>query len=121
MTAAAATIPGRKRGAGSNADALLGMLLVAPIVLVMAALVFFPLADTFWDSLHRVNPMQPGTPFIGLANYTNMLTDNEANRWHDLKLSVAKRANLTRHRASSDARLLQMTLVAMRERHQAVA
>ena len=89
MTAAAATIPGRKRGAGSNADALLGMLLVAPIVLVMAALVFFPLADTFWDSLHRVNPMQPGTPFIGLANYTNMLTDNEANTsWFNTFLYV---------------------------------
>ena len=90
MTAAAATIPGRKRGAGSNADALLGMLLVAPIVLVMAALVFFPLADTFWDSLHRVNPMQPGTPFIGLANYTNMLSDADLGRsWINTFIYVA--------------------------------
>ena len=75
MTAIAANSVGRKRGAGSNADAVLGMLLVAPIVLTMAGLVFFPLADTMWDSLHRINPMQAGTPFVGLANYTNMLSD----------------------------------------------
>jgi multiple sugar transport system permease protein len=89
VTAVAAIASHRKRGAGSNADAFLGMLLVAPIVVVMAALVFFPLADTFWDSLHRVNPMQPGTPFIGLANYTNMLTDHEANTaWFNTFLYV---------------------------------
>jgi multiple sugar transport system permease protein len=75
VTAIAANSVGRKRGAGSNADAVLGMLLVAPIVLTMAGLVFFPLADTLWDSLHRINPMQAGTPFVGLANYTNMLSD----------------------------------------------
>jgi multiple sugar transport system permease protein len=75
VTAIAANSVGRKRGAGSNADAVLGMLLVAPIVLTMAGLVFFPLADTMWDSLHRINPMQAGTPFVGLANYTNMLSD----------------------------------------------
>ena len=54
---------------------MLGILLVAPIVITMVALVFYPLVQTVWDSLHRVNPMQPGTPFIGLANYTNMLGD----------------------------------------------
>jgi multiple sugar transport system permease protein len=69
----------RSSGAGGNADAALGLLLVTPIVLVMAALVFVPLIDTMWDSLHRVNPMQPGTPFIGLANYANMLTDDDVN------------------------------------------
>lgn len=67
----------RKRGVGGNTDAFLGVLLITPIVLVMAALVFFPLIDTMWDSLHRINPMQPGTPFIGLANYTNMLSDGD--------------------------------------------
>ena len=75
MTAATATNVERKRGAASNGDAVLGLILVAPIVITMAALVFFPLIDTMWDSLHRINPMQPGTPFIGVANYTNMLSD----------------------------------------------
>ena len=75
MTAVTAINMERKRGAASNGDAVLGLIMVAPIVITMAALVFFPLIDTVWDSLHRINPMQPGTPFIGAANYTNMLTD----------------------------------------------
>jgi multiple sugar transport system permease protein len=54
----------------SNADTTLGLLLVSPILITMAALVFYPMARTLWDSLHRVNPMQAGTPFVGLENYT---------------------------------------------------
>ncbi len=77
MTAITAISVDRKRAAGGNADAILGLILVAPIVLVMVALVFLPLLDTVWDSLHRVNPMQAGTPFVGLANYTNMFSDAE--------------------------------------------
>ena len=79
MTAVAAMASERKRSVGGNTDAFLGVLLITPIVLVMAALVFFPLVDTMWDSLHRINPMQPGTPFIGLANYANMLSDGDVN------------------------------------------
>ncbi len=56
-----------KRRPGSLADARLGVLLTLPILLTMAALVFFPLVVTMWDSLHRVKPTQPGTPFIGLG------------------------------------------------------
>jgi multiple sugar transport system permease protein len=75
MTAVASTGAVDKRGAAGNGDAMLGLLLVAPILITMVALVFYPLVQTMWDSLHRVNPMQPGTPFIGLRNYTNMLHD----------------------------------------------
>ena len=78
MTSAAS--PGGKARHGiGNADAMLGVLLVAPILLTMVGLVFYPLTQSFWDSLHRVNPMQPGTPFIGLGNYTRMLTDAQLN------------------------------------------
>ncbi len=66
-----------KSRAASNGDAILGLLLVTPIIVTMFALVFYPLLQTVWDSLHRINPMQPGTPFVGAANYTNMLSDAE--------------------------------------------
>jgi multiple sugar transport system permease protein len=46
----------------------------------MFALVFYPLVQTVWDSLHRINPMQPGTPFIGVNNYVNMLSDADLGR-----------------------------------------
>jgi multiple sugar transport system permease protein len=75
MTAVAATGIEGKRSAAVSGDATLGLILIAPIVITMVALVFFPLAQTFWDSLHRVNPMQAGTPFVGAANYVNMLSD----------------------------------------------
>lgn len=90
MTAVTAITIEKKRGAASNGDAVLGLILVAPIVLTMAALVFFPLVDTVWDSLHRINPMQPGTPFVGVANYTNMLSDADLGRsWINTFIYVA--------------------------------
>ena len=75
MTSAASIGAASKRGVAGNGDAMLGILLVAPILITMVALVFYPLVQTMWDSLHRVNPMQPGMPFIGLRNYTYMLKD----------------------------------------------
>ena len=74
-----ATVEGiaAKRSVGFNADTMLGLLLVLPILVTMAALVFYPMGRTVWDSLHRVNPMQAGTPFVGLENYTRMLSDGQ--------------------------------------------
>ena len=70
--------------------AALGLLLVAPILVTMVALVFFPLTQTVWDSLHRINPMQPGSPFIGLANYVNMLSDADlGTAWINTFIYVA--------------------------------
>lgn len=75
MTAVAAIGVADKRRVAGNGDAVLGVVLVAPIVVTMVALVFVPLIQTGWDSLHRINPMQPGTPFVGAANFTKMLSD----------------------------------------------
>jgi len=63
-----------KRGVGIKTDTTLGVLLVLPILITMAALVFYPIARTVWDSLHRVNPMQAGTPLVGLENYTRVVS-----------------------------------------------
>lgn len=89
MTAVVVTaVDARRRVAGSG-DAALGMLLVTPIILTMFALVFFPLVQTVWDSLHRINPMQAGTPFVGLNNYANMLSDADVERtWTNTFLYV---------------------------------
>jgi multiple sugar transport system permease protein len=82
-------VDGARRGARKG-DAALGLIMVAPIVVTMVALVFFPLVQTVWDSLHRVNPMEPGTPFIGAANYTNMLSDANLGRaWVNTFIYVA--------------------------------
>ena len=90
MTTAVATRDDTGGRTALRGDAVLGCIMVAPIVVTMIALVIVPLGQTLWDSLHRINPMQPGTPFIGAANYTRMLTDADAGRaWTNTLLYVA--------------------------------
>jgi len=59
-----------------QSEAQVGLLLALPIALVMFLLVFFPVCVTLWDSLHRVDPMRIGTPFIGLQHYWDLLHDD---------------------------------------------
>jgi multiple sugar transport system permease protein len=80
VTAVAAPEVQTGQRAAGNGDAVLGYCMIAPLIVTMAALVFFPVVATVWDSLHRVNPMQAGTPFIGLTNYINMFSDAELGR-----------------------------------------
>ncbi|MBB3390673.1 multiple sugar transport system permease protein [Rhizobium sp. BK275] len=89
MTTVTAEGVAAKRSVGLNADTMLGLLLVLPILVTMAALVFYPMGRTVWDSLHRVNPMQAGTPFVGLENYIRMLSDGQlATTWTNTLIYV---------------------------------
>ena len=54
------------------------------------------------------------SPAFHIENLRALLTDSDAARWHQVKDQVAHELNLRRHRASSDARLLQMTLRQLR-------
>ena len=60
-----------------RAEARLAALFVAPAVLVIGGLALVPVAATAWQSLHRNDLRLPwlGTPFIGVANYTEALAD----------------------------------------------
>jgi len=49
-----------------------------------------------------------------LDNLRALLNEHEAERWHAVKEQVAREARLQRHRASSDARVLQLTLRRLR-------
>ena len=50
------------------------------------------------------------SPAFHIENLRALLTDSDAARWHQVKDQLEHELNLQRHRASSDARLLQMTL-----------
>ena len=54
----------------------LGWTLVAPAIGVVLLVALVPLAWTVWESLHRHDLRMPwrGRPFIGLANYRELLT-----------------------------------------------
>ncbi|WP_448956481.1 carbohydrate ABC transporter permease [Labrys neptuniae] len=86
-SAAAKTTSGG--GVGGSGDAWLGVLLATPIVVTMIGLVIWPVVATIWQSLHRINPMLPGTPFIGLANYTALFADtNVLTAWSNTLIYV---------------------------------
>ena len=54
------------------------------------------------------------TPAFKLDNLRALLSEREAAHWHIVKQQVATEMRLQRHRASSDARLLQATLMRLR-------
>lgn len=54
------------------------------------------------------------TPSFRLDDLRGLLTEAEALRWHGVSEMVRRRQRLTRHRASSDARVLQLALQAVK-------
>ena len=54
------------------------------------------------------------TPSFKLDNVRALLSDREAAHWGVVKKQVATEMRLQRHRASSDARVLQRTLIRLR-------
>ncbi len=56
-------------------------------------------------------------PAYRLEHLRRLLSDAEAARWHEAKQQVEGRLKLRRHRASTDARLLQCTLAYLRGQH----
>jgi hypothetical protein len=55
------------------------------------------------------------TPAFKLDDLRALLTDQEAAHWDEVKAEVAREMRLQRHRASSDAKVLQSTLLRLRE------
>lgn len=51
-------------------------MLALPVILIMGGLVLLPLLSTLFDSFFRIEPMRPGTPFVGLKNYSVAFTDS---------------------------------------------
>ncbi len=53
----------------------LGAALVAPALLLFAALIFYPMAQSLVLSLHRVNTLTLRAQWVGLANFQSLLAD----------------------------------------------
>lgn len=69
--------------------------------------------DYTW--LNRLYEVADRSPSFKLDNLRALLTDAEAARWHEVKRQVMLTMGLERHRASADARVLQHTLMALRQ------
>lgn len=56
------------------------------------------------------------SPQFRLDNLRGLLSEEEAAAWHRVKEQVAQAQDSPRHRASADARVLQLTVARLRER-----
>jgi multiple sugar transport system permease protein len=75
---------GTQNAHGELSARALGLLMLAPMTLVLVLLVGYPLASSFVLSLYRVNLANPeqGTPFVGLGNY--LYAFQQADFWYAL-------------------------------------
>ncbi|MCS6859141.1 MAG: sugar ABC transporter permease [Abditibacteriales bacterium] len=70
-----------------RSDALFGMLLNLPAILLILALIAFPVLYSLWVSLLRYNLRRPNdVHFVGLGNYREILTDPMF--WHALQVTL---------------------------------
>ena len=53
-----------------------GYCFIAPAVLLIGAFSFVAIAYSFWISLHRYDVLATHNPFVGLANYRDVLADD---------------------------------------------
>jgi ABC-type sugar transport system permease subunit len=64
--------PRRRQRSLLAQDRRLGLLLVAPAVIVLAAITAYPLIYNVWNSFHHVVLTIPGRGFAGLSNYAKL-------------------------------------------------
>ncbi|MEO1290591.1 MAG: sugar ABC transporter permease, partial [Chloroflexota bacterium] len=60
--------------------ALEGYAYIAPTLIVLTIFVFIPIISSFQISLTRVAPFGNATRYVGMENYTNLLTDARYHR-----------------------------------------
>ncbi|MEO7913474.1 MAG: sugar ABC transporter permease [Roseiflexaceae bacterium] len=66
----------------------LGIVMLAPMLLVLVLVIGYPLVDSFWLSLHRVNLANPeqGQPFVGLSNY--LYAFSQRDFWYSIQRTL---------------------------------
>ncbi len=76
-----ATVP--RRSVQVTLEARFAAFLVAPALLAIALVAFYPLGHAFWLSLWKINLRFENTPwvFVGLGNYVDTFTDDP--RWRN--------------------------------------
>ena len=68
--------------AAQKNEAKWGWLFVAPTMIGLIILNFYPIFDTIWQSFCKTGDFGKGNTFVGLANYANVLSNGET--WQSL-------------------------------------
>lgn len=64
-----------------------GYVLLAPAVLLVLALILYPVVYSFWLSFHTKHAYLPITNFIGIENYTRLFFESD-DFWRSIKLGA---------------------------------
>lgn len=69
----------RRLRQGNPTETQLGLIMLLPAAMVLFLVMFWPIAQVLWQSLHfeRLNLPAEGRPFIGLSHYERMLWGSE--------------------------------------------
>lgn len=69
-----------------DARTRLAYMMVAPAIVLIVAIIFYPIGMAFWFSLHDKDLRFPqlGEPFIGLQNYIDIFTEKDGRIWNAL-------------------------------------
>jgi multiple sugar transport system permease protein len=88
MERVAVTTGTKRIRSGELSERVLGLALLAPMLLVLLLVIGYPLADSFWLSLHRANLASPeqGQPFLGLGNYIRAF--GQADFWYSIQRTL---------------------------------
>lgn len=67
-------------------EAVWGLVMVAPAIIGLIVLNFWPIINTIWQSLHKTGDFGMGNTFVGLDNYVSVCTSTEF--WQSLLNTV---------------------------------
>ena len=67
-------------------SAIEGYLYLAPTLIILTIFVFVPIFTSFRLSLSRVAPFGSQTIFVGVGNYTRLLSDPDY--WNSIRVSI---------------------------------
>ena len=67
-------------------QARLGMLMVAPLLLMMTVFVLFPMLNAVYYAFVDFDGLDPAPPWVGLANFTELARDSAV--WHAFRNNV---------------------------------
>lgn len=72
-----AEVPERRLLSIEGRDRILGFALITPSAVFFLVLIAYPMLQTFWLGLHKVNTLSLRSQYVGFDNYVTVLSDPE--------------------------------------------
>ena len=74
--------PKKKATKAQKREAIWALCFIAPTIIGLIVLNFYPAFDTLWQSFYKTDDFGKGNTFIGFENYAKVFASSEV--WHSL-------------------------------------